>query len=34
MIILKIIFVILLCIPLLYITAIFVGKLYDEYVKK
>ena len=32
--ILKIIFVILLCIPLLYITVILVGKLYDEYVRK
>lgn len=32
--VLKIIFVILLCIPLLYITFICVGKLYDEYVKR
>lgn len=32
--VLKIIFVILLCIPLLYITLICVEKLYDDYVRK
>ncbi len=32
--ILKIIFVALLCLPLLYISVILLGKLYDEYVKK
>lgn len=34
MIALKIIFVALLCLPLLYISSILLGKLYDEYVKK
>lgn len=32
--ILKIIFIALLCVPLLYLSFFFVGKLYDEYVKK
>lgn len=31
--ILKIIFVVMLCVPLLYITAILVGRLMDEYMK-
>lgn len=31
---LKIIFVALLCLPLLYISSILLGKLYDEYVNK
>ena len=34
MVVLKIVFVALLCLPLLYITSILLGKLYDEYVKK
>ena len=34
MMMLKIIFVVLLCLPLLYISSILLGKLYDEYVKK
>lgn len=32
--VLKIIFVVMLCIPLLYISAVLVGKLMDEYMKK
>ena len=32
--VLKILFVALLCLPLLYISSILLGKLYDEYVKK
>lgn len=32
--ILKIIFVTLLCLPLIYISVILLGKLYDEYAKK
>ena len=34
MFILKIIFVSLLCMPLVYISLVLLGKLYDEYVKK
>lgn len=34
MVTLKIIFVALLCLPLVYISSILLGKLYDEYVKK
>jgi hypothetical protein len=32
--VLKIIFVVMLCVPLLYISAVLVGKLLDEYMKK
>jgi len=32
--ILKIIFVVMLCVPLLYISAFLIGKLLDEYAKK
>jgi len=31
--VLKIIFVVMLCVPLLYITGILAGKLMDEYIK-
>ena len=32
--VLKIIFVVMLCVPLLYISAVLIGKLLDEYIKK
>jgi len=32
--VLKIIFVVMLCVPLLYISAVLIGKLLDEYMKK
>ncbi len=31
---LKIVFVVMLCVPLLYISAVLLGRLYDEYAKK
>lgn len=31
--VLKIIFVVMLCVPLLYISAVLIGKLMDEYIK-